>query len=572
LSLSCTSIVAREKARTFLSHPSVMTAGAPRRSRRSRNPALSWDSAPAVEPAADHCWAKGQSCDTLDVAMTSLRRAIESLPDEDQHSVLRLIPTVVKAQGGGAAADQDKAKVWAESDSTEDLCSPVSHRSTESDLLSAASSVCAGAAHGDVEELCEATAEAREGGESAAEATAEARECGESVAEGMSEATADVAEGGESAAEDSCDVAASGATSDVAADEVAASGATSDVAADEGTAACPPSVEADSESKPAVNASEAAPVASAAPKKAGAWRPRRRGVEEDRPTILQRQVQGLLNKIAPDNLATIAQQMAEIRIDNAAEMQLVIDIICRKAVREPHYVATYADMAAALGRCYPEFPGDEADPRPKSFTRMVVTTVQAEYQNLPDTLQPTQRLLEECGNDAEEVSFRLSAQKKQVMANMKLIGHLYLRRLISVRIIQLVAQELLFCESKAKGSCPEEHFLECMCELLTAVGYTLEQGEKGRAFMRNCVGRLQELQSKSKVYCKRVQLLVQDLIDLRTAQWKRKMFQASASTKAQIHKAARQADQEDFVFEIAGVRSGVADKIKLAPRSQAAAC
>ncbi|CAE8733580.1 unnamed protein product, partial [Polarella glacialis] len=66
-------------------------------------------------------------------------------------------------------------------------------------------------------------------------------------------------------------------------------------------------------------------------------------------------VRSLLNKICPDNLKTIVERLATIELNKAEELEIVIRIIFQKALAEPHYCETYADMVFALRTRYPEF-------------------------------------------------------------------------------------------------------------------------------------------------------------------------------------------------------------------------
>mmetsp|Transcript_42480 Transcript_42480/g.96571 ORF Transcript_42480/g.96571 Transcript_42480/m.96571 type:complete len:567 (-) Transcript_42480:151-1851(-) len=283
-----------------------------------------------------------------------------------------------------------------------------------------------------------------------------------------------------------------------------------------------------------------------------AYRAMRKGEHAQGLLGLKRQVQSLLNKIAPENLTTISHQLATITITSAGELQFVISIIFTKALQEPHYVSTYADMMTVLRTCYPEFP-DEDGVRPKTFTRLLLGTVQSEYESLPKTLDPTEDQKDMFADDPQGLAMETLRIKKQVLANMKLIGHLYLRQLLSVKIIQAVARELLFCEDRA-GEDPEEHFLECMCELITTIGFTVDSTDSGRAFMTNCIGRLTDLRRSAK-YSKRTQLLLLDVLELRAADWRRKLYKETATTVSEVHKIAKSKQGKDaFTIQIAGAR------------------
>merc|ERR1719203_2401793 len=98
---------------------------------------------------------------------------------------------------------------------------------------------------------------------------------------------------------------------------------------------------------------------------------------------------------------------------------------------------------------------------------------------------------------------------------MKFIGHLFLRKLLAVKVIGQVVYELI----GIKDSPPEEHKIECVCELLQAIGHELDDKDHGRKLMLQFTARLMELkQAKGPdgkgSFSKRVQFKIQDLLDL----------------------------------------------------------
>ena len=104
---------------------------------------------------------------------------------------------------------------------------------------------------------------------------------------------------------------------------------------------------------------------------------------------LDRKVRALLNKICPENLDTIVETLANIELKKAEELECVIKAIVRKALVEPHYCETHADMVFALQKRYPEFPAENEGEKPLSFTRVMLNTVQNEFESLPTTFEPT---------------------------------------------------------------------------------------------------------------------------------------------------------------------------------------
>lgn len=82
--------------------------------------------------------------------------------------------------------------------------------------------------------------------------------------------------------------------------------------------------------------------------------------------------------------------------------------------------------------------------------------------------------------------------------------------------------------------------MECLCELLQNIGYTLEQcGSAGKDALDSVCARLGDLKQRTGtraggLYCKRIQFAIQDVLDTRNNGWRRKTFKASAKTKMEI--------------------------------------
>eukprot|EP00397_Hematodinium_sp_SG-2012_P002446 GEMP01002452.1.p1 GENE.GEMP01002452.1~~GEMP01002452.1.p1 ORF type:complete len:1242 (+),score=298.08 GEMP01002452.1:179-3904(+) len=248
---------------------------------------------------------------------------------------------------------------------------------------------------------------------------------------------------------------------------------------------------------------------------------------------LKRSCQSLLNKICPENLATIVPQLANLAISDAKDIELVIGLIFKKALLEPHYSDTYCDMVFSLRDKFPHFP--EADKsRHKdeivSFTRVLVHTCQHEFELLQSE--------DFAALDEDELMIR----KQRCLAHMKLLGSLYLRTLLSHKVIKIVCEDLL------RGK-PAEHLIQCACALVQSLGYAFES-EKGPDFVNNIVKRLGEL-LETGAYGKRIQFMVKDLLDLRANNWQQKKFEAKAGEATKLKEVARSTSEK---YSLAGAR------------------
>lgn len=249
---------------------------------------------------------------------------------------------------------------------------------------------------------------------------------------------------------------------------------------------------------------------------------------------LRRTVQSLLNKVCPESVATIAEKIGEVKVDSAEELQEVISLIFKKAISEPHYCETYADLVFGLKASFPEFPNADGS-KPLTFKAVLLNICQDEFEALPNSLTPSEE--DQARYNAEELEFRRKKRKGRLLANMKFIGHLFLRQLISARVISSVIRELTLCDDAARV--PEEHVIECAVELLMSIGHTLESMPAGKQAIVSVAGRLLDLKQKKGrdgrgIYCKRIQFGIQDLLDTRSAGWARKVFSGVAKTKEEI--------------------------------------
>lgn len=249
---------------------------------------------------------------------------------------------------------------------------------------------------------------------------------------------------------------------------------------------------------------------------------------------LRRSVQSLLNKVCPENVGTISDKIAAIEVADIDQLEIIIELIFKKALAEPHYCETYADLVFSLKSVFPEFPSPDSA-KPATFRSLVLNICQSEFEELLAAVRPAS----EDGQSRSGEELELAKEKVvgRMRANMKFIGHLFLRKLLSAKVICSVLCELVLCDFE--DYIPEEHTIECACELLLAVGHTLEALPAGVQAVQQICSRLLDLKSRRTMegkaaYSKRVQFVVQNVLDARSAGWATKTFRSSAKTKEEI--------------------------------------
>jgi len=251
---------------------------------------------------------------------------------------------------------------------------------------------------------------------------------------------------------------------------------------------------------------------------------------------LRRTVKSHLNKVCPENVVTISERISAIEVADLEQLETIIELIFKKALSEPHYCETYADLVFSLKSVFPEFPSPDSG-KPITFKSLVLNICQNEFEELLTIIKPSTD--DEVPCDDEELECRRATVAGRMRANMKFIGHLFLRRLLSAKVIGSVLCELVLCEFE--DHLPEENAIECACELLLSVGHTLETmptGAGAQAVQQVC-SRLLDLKVRKTpqgkaAYRKRIQFMIQDVIDTKAANWVRKLFNSSAKTLEEI--------------------------------------
>jgi len=254
-------------------------------------------------------------------------------------------------------------------------------------------------------------------------------------------------------------------------------------------------------------------------------------------------VLGQLNKICPSNLNVIVDNLASIDLQTHDELETVIRILLTKALREPHYSETYADMVYALRMRYPEFPPESQDGKPVSFTRVLLGICQAEFESLPAKLGLTKEEMGTLPRDELEEEFK--SRKASLLATMRFVGNLFLRQLLSTKVIGRIIHDLMELQ-EAESHGVDQHLVEAACELLRAAGHTLDSTPQGGLLISRFFERIEEVygggdDSTYPALQKRIVFKIQDLQELRKNAWIAKTFHEKAKPREHLRQENRTA-------------------------------
>jgi rRNA processing protein Krr1/Pno1 len=270
----------------------------------------------------------------------------------------------------------------------------------------------------------------------------------------------------------------------------------------------------------------------------------------ERKLELKRVVQRVLNRACPENVATVVEQLADIEVSSLAELVFIIEAICQRALRDPHYCESYADLLFGLNAVWPgQIQLEGSNETPATFAELLMGTCRTEFERLNASFEAAS----DEAKDSEELAYMLQERRKKMQAFMQLIGNLFLRGLLSSHVIGSVLVDLV-CSSEA--SAPGEHAIEAACELVGAVGATLHADPHGHTMLAKVIESFVKLRVAKKassesgaskdLYSKRMQFTMQNTIDLSQNDWLKKSFKSKATTKDEIR---RLADEEQCLKE-----------------------
>ena len=255
-------------------------------------------------------------------------------------------------------------------------------------------------------------------------------------------------------------------------------------------------------------------------------------------------VQGALNKLAPEKYDEIVGTLKTPILLEESTMVTTIDLIFNKALSEPNYSEMYArlcyDMARYEISAQPASPSSESNTERKRsrFREAIVSRAQNEFsghddgENRENAKPPTPEELEEAAQ-------RLSKRKK---ANIKFVGQLFIRRLLSAGIMHRIFVALL----RGPSDSPPAVDVEVLCELLETVGKAIDQTEEGRLKMDEHFSKLQLLYGRAEeVYPPRIRFKLMDTLELRKNNWVPRVERIGNQTPATLRQQAATQRRKD---------------------------
>ncbi|KAK3539279.1 hypothetical protein QTP86_033472, partial [Hemibagrus guttatus] len=199
-----------------------------------------------------------------------------------------------------------------------------------------------------------------------------------------------------------------------------------------------------------------------------AWKPavkKSHGGEDDQEMVktqeLFQKVRSILNKLTAQMFQQLMKRVTELTIDTEERLKGVVDLIFEKAVSEPNFSVTYANMCRYFMGL--EVPTSDNSGASVNLRRLLLNRCQKEFQRDKDDEQKQKEL------DAateEEVQQRVNDARRRSLGNVKFIGELFKLKMMKEQVMHFCIVKLLKDQ--------DEESLECLCRLLSTIGKNLD--------------------------------------------------------------------------------------------------
>jgi len=295
-----------------------------------------------------------------------------------------------------------------------------------------------------------------------------------------------------------------------------------------------------------------------------AWKPGVKDpkvVEEvDEVTKLKKGVLAILNKLCPQKFDILVEKFTALPITNQSHLQECMELIFEKAVDEPGFSVAYARMCQVLQM--KKVLAENSETETVNFRKLLISRCQKEFdKDYMESLDRDKYRADMAAAQTDDDRKQIKAVFEQMemklrrrsLGNIRFIGELYKLQMLTARIMHECVKKLL--------KTTDEESLECLCRLLTTVGQVLDTETKQR-LSKGPQNGLNDLSvyfnemkkiTQDKKVCSRVRFLMQDVIELRLADWKLRREIAGPKTIEQIHADVA---KEELNAKLQGMNSG----------------
>lgn len=259
------------------------------------------------------------------------------------------------------------------------------------------------------------------------------------------------------------------------------------------------------------------------------------GKVTDEEQAKQRQLKAILNKLTPQNFEKLFEQVKQVNIDNDITLTGVISQIFDKALMEPTFCEMYANFCHHLAA---ELPDLSVDNEKITFKRLLLNKCQEEFERGEREEEEANKVEEEgeVKQTAEEREEKRLKVRRRMLGNIRLIGELYKKKMLTERIMHECIKKLL-----GQYQNPDEENVEALCKLMSTIGEMIDH-PKARDHMDAYFDRMANLSNNMKL-SSRVRFMLKDAIDLRKNKWQQRRKVEGPKKIEEVHRDAAQERQ-----------------------------
>ncbi|XP_069144686.1 eukaryotic translation initiation factor 4G-like isoform X1 [Solanum lycopersicum] len=228
----------------------------------------------------------------------------------------------------------------------------------------------------------------------------------------------------------------------------------------------------------------------------------------------RRHLKAILNKLTPQNFEKLFEQVKEVNIDSATTLAGVISQIFDKALMEPTFCEMYANFCYHLAGELPDFVEDN---QKITFKRLLLDKCQEEFER-GEREEAEADSMEEDGavklSEGKREEMRLQTRRR-MLGNIRLIGELYKKKMLTERIMHECIQKLL-----GQYQTPDEEDIESLCKLMSTIGEMIDHS-KAKDYMDAYFDMMTTMANNTDLST-RVRFMLMDIIDLRKNKWQQR--------------------------------------------------
>ncbi|XP_059456204.1 uncharacterized protein LOC132185427 isoform X2 [Corylus avellana] len=249
----------------------------------------------------------------------------------------------------------------------------------------------------------------------------------------------------------------------------------------------------------------------------------------------QRQLRAILNKLTPTKFEKLFEQVKAVNIDNVATLAGVVSQIFDRGLMEPMYCEMYVNFFCRLAGELPDF---NEDNEKITFKRVLLNKCQEEFERGEREQEEANKVDEEgeIKQSAEEREEKRVKARRRMLGNIRLIGELYKKKMLTERIMHACIQKLL-----GQFQDPDEEDLEALCKLMSTIGEMIDH-QKAKEHMDAYFDRMKTLSNNMNL-SSRVRFMLKDAIDLRKNKWQQRRTVEGPKKIEDVHKDAAQERQ-----------------------------